>query len=160
MVISHARSILAAAVCLVLPACGGLSMDPPEGFLVLDREVETEDEELRVVSADGARIWIREFADKDGGSLAFWADALEHDFVARRGYELVSRTPMEDGAGREGVAQKYSTRADGTQHGYLIAVWVFGSGSSTEIRVAEFTAPTEQFEAHLESVETAFETLR
>ena len=39
------------------------------------------------MTGDDARVWVRRFQDPNGADLAFWAEALEHDFVDQRGYD-------------------------------------------------------------------------
>ena len=155
---------LARAVCtgalLALTACTGFGppkADLPRDFLVLDRH---EPSTFEATTADGARFLVRDFVDHDEGTLAFWSAALHNDLVEHRGYEPVGdAASVRDAANREGTVQTYRTRHEGVEHGYLTALWVIGTGDRHWIRVAEFTAPTEEFEAHVETVRAALVTL-
>ena len=153
------RALCAGAV-LALTACTGFGppkADLPRDFLVLDRH---EPSTFEATTADGARLLVRDFVDRDEGTLAFWSAALRNDLVDHRGYEPVGKAaPVRDAAGREGSVQTYRTRHEGVEHGYLTALWVIEANGQHWIRVAEFTAPSAQFEAHVESVRAALATL-
>ncbi len=140
---------LAALACLA--GCA-ISMDPPDGFL----ELETPGRDFKATTADGARLWVREFDDPHEGALSFWADALEHDLVNERGYVLVDRSEIEDKAGRDGVVQRYSLNTEGQPHGYLVAVFINGDC----VRIAEFVAPRDAFDDHVEAVQASLRTLQ
>ena len=138
---------------LALTSCiSGPRLDAPDGFLQL-RETPTD---YKATTADGARLWARQFEDRDEGTLAFWADALEHDLIRNRGYELIDRTPTANAAGLEGVLQRYRVHTDGAPHGYLIAVFA----DHGTIRTVEFLAPSAVYDAHEDAVRTAITTLR
>ncbi|MCA8940999.1 MAG: hypothetical protein KDB80_00450 [Planctomycetes bacterium] len=139
---------------LGLASCttSGPLAEPPAGFLVLERD----EAGYRATTADGARLFIRSFPDPNDGELAFWADALEHDFTRNRGYELVAREAVHDSDGEVGDSQHYRTVHDGTPHDYLVVI--FDRGST--IRILEFTADHETFETHVAAVRAALPKLR
>ncbi len=154
------RSALCAALVL-LTACTGFGppkADLPRDFLVLDRH---EPSTFEATTADGARFLVRDFVDRDEGTLAFWSAALHDDLVEHRGYEPVGdAASVRDSAGREGTVRTYRTRYEGVEHGYLTGLWVIETSGQHWIRVAEFTAPTEEFEAHVATVRAALATLQ
>lgn len=146
------RVLVCCAMLSLLASCGSIEFELPNGFL----EVRNEQNNAKATTADGARLWIRDFANPHEGSLEFWADAIEHDFVRNRGYELIERALIRDGRGDEGVLQSYKTDAQGEAHGYLVAMFV----RDQAVRVAEFVAPTEVFATYAPSVRAAFATIR
>ena len=75
-----------AAASLLLGACT-IQADLPSEFLRLD----SQQRELKAMTADDARLWVREFDDPEDGNLAFWTEALRNDLVDRRGYKPMCR---------------------------------------------------------------------
>src|SRR5690606_2374573 len=77
----------AALLCalLALAASCSVTMDLPQDFLRLETTGD-----LKAVSGDDARIWVREFETPDEAPLAFWVEALRHDLVQQRGYDLIA----------------------------------------------------------------------
>ena len=140
---------------LALAACGSLDMQVPDGFLRL----ETPGDEIKATTAAGARLWVREFEDRDCGALMFWAEAVRNDLVDNRGYVYAGDGEVEDAEGHAGKVQRYSTTAAGEPHGYLIAIFVIEGASTNTIRTAEFTAPRATFDAHAAAVEAALRTI-
>jgi hypothetical protein len=139
------------SVCFV----GSRNLRGPDGFLRL----ETGGDELKATTPDGARLWVREFDDRDCGTLAFWAEAVENDLVENRGYVRDRGAEIEDADGHPGRLQRYSATAAGEPHGYLIAIFVIEGVNTNTIRTAEFTAPRATFDAHAAAVEAALRTI-
>ena len=142
-------------LALLLAACGAVSMDLPPDFL----QLETPRAELKATTPDDARLWVRQFADRDQGDLAFWAETLKLDLVRNRGYVLSDESEIRDGKGTEGVRMQFGVTTEGEPHGYLVAVFVHEGGSENTIVVAEFVAPTAVFEKYLDAVETSMSTI-
>lgn len=152
------RTIAVTATCAVLASCS-MHMDVPADFLRLEGE---ERGDVRAVTADGARIWVREFPVADQAELSFWVEAVRSELVDTRGYELVGTSEVEDAAGREGRAIEAATTVAGERCGYLLAVFVLEGGVFTAdaVRTVEFTARKDAFDAQVAAVRAAIATLR
>jgi len=153
----RARSALALVLLLLAPACA-LSMTVPGDFLALD----TAGCEVKATTSDEARLWVRDFCDPDDGSAKFWADTLRHDFVTKRGYTLLERRDVRDGAGRDGIEMRFSTTVDGAARGYLIAVFVIPGTlpwASNSVRVVEFVSDRGGFDKYVDAVHASIATL-
>jgi len=142
-------------LCLLAGACA-IEMDLPEPFLQLD----TPGSWLKATTPDDARLWVREFADPDQGSVQFWSEALKNDLTRNRGYALVETGEARDQEGREGVRMEFRTTTQGERVGYLVAVFVLPGSSSNTIRVLEFTAREAVFASHVDAVVVAIGSLR
>lgn len=140
-----------ALLLLLLPCTGcGITMRLPQDFLHLET-----DDGFQAVTGDDARIWARTF-EANEASLAFWSQALEHDLVAQRGYELIEKGALEGRRGAEGVWFECAANVRGERVGYLIALWVRGD----EVRVVEFAARAEVFAARVAAVREALPSVR
>ena len=150
------KAVLLVAMTAALCGCQSMEIEPPSDFL----QMTTASREIRLTTAEQARVWVREFVDPDRGNVEFWAAALRNDLVGRRGYELVDEGELTDGRGQPGAMTRYATTIDGEPCGYLTVLWVDAGGNAHTIRVAEFVAPIEEFEARIASVRSALGTLR
>jgi hypothetical protein len=158
------RALPASLVCALLLPCGAckIAMRLPAEFLQLEHAVG-----YQAVTADDARVWVRQFADPDEGSVDFWTGALKEDLLRNRGYQLVDQGTVRDAAGREGRWLQCTATVDGERFGYLSAVFVLPGGwfsshglfTDNKVRVCEFTAREELFARHLEAVRAAIATL-
>ncbi|MBX3462809.1 MAG: hypothetical protein KF830_06535 [Planctomycetes bacterium] len=143
------RVVLAA----VLAAGTGCSsfMRLPDGFLRLGDK-----DDFQAVTGDDARLWAREFYDPNTASLGFWAQALQHEFVHQRGYEVVAVGDIASKRRTAGVWIECATHVGGERVGYLIGLWVDGNF----IRVVEFVAREDVFAARVDAVRQTFSTVR
>lgn len=114
------------------------------------------DEDFRAVTGDDARVWLRRFRDPNGADLEFWVQALQHDFVQQRGYELIGDGDVRDADGRRGHWFECATNVDGERVGYLIALWA----EDGDVVVVEFGARGAVFEARVDEVRRALRTVR
>ena len=153
------RAFLLAALGLLLASCASVSMDVPDDFLRLTSQ---ESDDVRAVTADGARIWVREFDVNDDASLSFWTEALTNDLVERRGYRLEEPQTVSGAGGLEGVLLEGGCTVDGQEQGYLVAVFLVPGSlfSSDRVRTVEFTAERALFDQHEEAVREAIATVR
>jgi len=140
---------------MLLGACAGLRLDVPAPFLRL----HTSGDEVKAVTPDDARLWVRTFADPDGGDLGFWSETLRRNLVAR-GYEVQEPSEVHDAAGRQGRCFRCAATVDGARFGYLVAVFVSAGSGAHQIAVVEFTALEAAFSAHVDDVLRALATLR
>ncbi len=156
MSFAGSRRALGTLVLFVLGGCYAIEMDLPPDFL----QLETGGFELKAITPDDARLWVREFEDGDQGDLQFWASSLKVDLEENRGYSPVEEAELRDDQGRVGTQMQFAVTTEGEPHGYLVAVFVFEGSSTNTIRVAEFVAPRAVFEQQLEGVEAALVTIQ
>lgn len=148
-------SLLLAAVAFS-GSCVSFQLQVPQRFLVVEHEGRT----LKALTPDESKIWVRDFDDDTFGSLAFWKEALTGDLVKSRGYRLVSEAPVVDGAGRAGASLVLETTLGGRVVRELMAVFVVPGTCANTIRVLEFVADKEAFEAELAGVQASLSTMR
>ncbi len=144
-------------VVFVVAAClaGCLTMQVPERFIVIERGPGL----LKALTPEESRIWVRDFDDDTQASIAFWKDALKADLLKNRGYTLVKESPVQDGAGRQGMALTLEATLGGRPVRELMAVFVIPGFLSNTIRVAEFVTDKEAFDAEVAGVAQALTTL-
>ena len=149
------RALLFLLISL-LPACAS-TMNAPTGFVRHDEAAE-----YRASSSDRGKLWLRDFSDPDGADLAFCADAMRHDLVEQRGYELIGGGEVKDAEASPGRWLEFQIGIGGEKHGYLLAVWVRPRGWPWRDRVqtCEFLAPMPAFTACREAVMQALATLK
>lgn len=155
----HLVRLLGLALALCAGACS-LPMELPKDFLVLDRF--DEDEDFRAVTGDDARVWIRQFEDDNEGSLDFWAEAVEYDFVQQRGYELLGKGDVKNRSDVGGKWFECAANVHGERYGYLVAVWVKPKllKRGCIVKVVEFTARQEVFGKRVEAVRAGLRSVR
>jgi hypothetical protein len=117
--------------------------------------------DYRAVTGDDARVWLRRFDDHNDGDLAFWAQALAHDF-AERGYDVIEQGEVEDAGGEQGHWLRCAANVQGERTGYLVAVWVAPHSWSDgcTVTVFEFAARDDVFAARVDDVKKALATVR
>jgi hypothetical protein len=115
----------------------------------------------RGVTADDARLRLRDLHEVTEGTVDFWADTLANDCVQQRGYELVARGEVKDSNGSDGRLLEFTANVNGERVGVLVAVWVrerlFGGQF---LRVVEFAARHDVFAARLPAVKAALASVR
>lgn len=148
-------SLLLAAVALGA-GCVSFQLQVPQRFLVVEHEGKT----LKALTPDESKIWVRDFDDDTFGSLAFWKEALTGDLVKSRGYRLVSEAAVVDGAGRTGASFVLETTLGGRVVRELLAVFVVPGTCANTIRVLEFVADKDAFDAEVGGVTASLTTLR
>lgn len=150
---------LAAAVLLVLAGCA-TPLDLPTGF------VKVAGPDFRAVTADDARLWVRELHDGTAADLDFWAQSLHGDFTERRGYELVAQGDVEDVSGTAGRWFECAANVGGERIAYLVALWaepppgIWFWRSGTDLFVVEFAARQEIYAKHVDAVREALSSVR
>jgi hypothetical protein len=145
-------SLLAFAAACAAP------MTPPPDFI----ELQDQGEGWRWITADDARLRVRDLAEPTHGAIAFWAETLRADLL-QRGYEPVDAGEVRNAAGEAGRWQQFAANVQGERIGYLIAVWVRTSwlpGRDDRVRVVEFAARDEVFRARIDAVRAALATVR
>lgn len=143
-------ALAALLLCVALAGCATARMDLPKDFLELEGR-----HDFQAVTADDARVWIRQFSDRNEAPLAFWVGVLEHEFTTKRGYELVKKGEINAGLG-SGTWFECAANVRGDRIGYLVAVWASGS----DITVVEFVARADVFATRVEDVRAALTTVR
>ena len=144
------------AILALLVTSGCVSIDAPDDFLVVDQDSR----EIKMITADEARLWFRELDDDDKGNFEFWSKALENDFVNNRGYTLFESAKVKDSKGLEGLEMIFEMTTHGRTHRYLITMFVEEKATRNVIRVAEFVAEKGKFDGHLDEVREAIRTIR
>jgi hypothetical protein len=142
-------SSLFAIAALVLSSC--VSIPLPDDFLTIVNEPG----DFRAVTADEAKVWVRHFTARKGGSVDFWRDALKRDLVEHRGYLLLEESAGKDRKGRDARRLLFETQAGGRPHRYLLVVSAWPGWFGTEIRVVELVADKTVFDQYREEVEAA-----
>jgi hypothetical protein len=149
------RSLLLVAL-LGLLASSCVSMQVPERFLVTTRS----DDELKAITPEETKLWVREFDDPDKGDLAFWSDALKRHLVENRGYTLLSEAKVEDGRSVEGVEYLLEATIQGRTMRELLVLFVHEGTLSNTIRVVELVGEKAAFDAAVDEVRASLTTLR
>lgn len=158
----HTIARFARSSSLVVVAAVGLGAGCTTTIQVPDRFLVTENwcGELRALTPEESKLWIREFTDEDKGSLAFWGEALKADLVKSRGYTLIESVPVKDAAGREGLSLVLETTLSGRPVRELMAVFVLPGWFDNTIRVVEYVADKETFAGEVDGVRASLGTLR
>ncbi len=142
---------------LFMVACASAPMKPPADFVVL----KDRGEGFRAVTADDARLRVRDLAEPTEGGIAFWADTLRADLV-QRGYELMASGEVKNVAGTAGQWHEFAANVQGERIGYLVAVWVIEPTLPWRddiLRVVEFAARDDVFKARVDAVRAALTTV-
>jgi len=143
---------MVAVLALVLAGCrAGLSIEPPPSFLVIARDRR----EVKAITPDEVKLWVREFDDPHGASASFWGDTLRNELLKNRGYVLIGERKVSDRDGREGLELLMEATAQGQAHRYLMTLFV-GEG---RIRVGELVGPKPVFDRYLEDVRKALASM-
>ncbi len=148
------RVALLSASLGLLSSC--VSMQVPERFLVTTRGAD----ELKAITPEETKLWLREFNDPDRGDLAFWSEALRRDLVENRGYTLLSEGKIEDAGGNVGTELVLEATIQGRAVRELLALFVFPGAFDNRIRVVELVGEKEPFEAALDEVRASIKTLK
>lgn len=145
--------------CVVLAALslalGCVSIAPPARFLVVDEGCD----ELKAVTPEDSRLWVRTFDDDDQGGLPFWQDALKEDLTKNRGYVVVSEGDASagDAKGHEYVLE---TTVNGRPVRELLVLFVTGGFFWDTVHVIEYVADKDVFEQELPAVRTSVQSYR
>jgi hypothetical protein len=146
----------------LLTACHA-PMQLPVNFV----ELREFGEGYQAVTSDDARLWVRDLDDPTRGTLDFWVDVLQQDFVEQRGYQLVASGEAKNVDGETGRWLEFTANVDGERVGYLVAVWwnplsgLFGLGDrGVRLRIVEFAARGDVFTARVDAVRAALATVR
>ena len=150
------RACRMGASLLVVAALGCVTMQAPPGFLVLDRDGS----QWKAATPQDDRLWVRDFADDDGGDLSFWRDALKDDLLKNRGYTLIAEGEAQDAGGHKGAELVMEATVDGRPYQELLVVFVYEGAFGNTIRVVEFVAEKERFAASVDEVRGSIRTLR
>ena len=152
------RALALVLLCQLLAACGSLKMDLPSEFLRLE-----DGPDHRAVTAQDARVWVREFDEANHATVEFWAATLRNDLEEQRGYTIVAEGEATDGDGHNGRWFECRAIVEGERYGHLVAVFSFDRGvlkKRHRVRTVQFTAREEDFARLLPDVKAALGTLR
>lgn len=146
--------VVGALLALLSSSC--VTMQVPDAFLVTERGTS----ELKAITPEETKLWVREFSDPDQGDLAFWSEALRRDLVENRGYTLLSEGKIRDGRGREGKELLLEATVQGRPVRELLALFVHEGTFEHTIRVVELVGEKEPFDAAVDDVRAAIGTLQ
>jgi hypothetical protein len=147
---------LVAALLATLASSACVSLEAPARFLVTDRSGD----ELKAITPEESKLWVRRFDDDDKGGLDFWKDALKSDLKDNRGYILLGEGPATDGTGAAGHSMTLETTVNGRPVRELIAVFIRPGMFGDSIWVLEYVAPKDVFDKEVESVKASLSTLK
>ncbi len=148
---------LLTSLFLVSASLGCVSIDAPPSFLVIDDRGH----HTKMITADEAKFRIQELDDDNRGSFDFWSKALRSNFVDKRGYTLLESNDVRDANGQPGLELLFEATTQGYTHRYLVTLFVIESSSlSNKIRVAEYVATKDKFDAYLGEVRESIAKLR
>jgi hypothetical protein len=150
---SAARAALALAALLVSVGC--VTITPPPRFLVVDEGCD----DLKAVTPEDSRLWVRTFDDDDRGGLPFWQDALKEDLTKNRGYVVMSEAETAAGSvkGHEYVLE---TTVNGRPVRELLVLFVTEGWFSDSVHVIEYVADKDAFDKELPAVRAAVQTYK
>ena len=134
---------------------GGLSAGRLDGFLV----VKNDRSELKAITPDASKLWVREFSVPQTATLEFWSKAIRSDLAGHRGYVVVEEKPVRDDKGNEGTQMICDVVAQGQSHRYMLDVYVINGllwRRGGIVRTVEFVAPTATFEKYAAVVRDAY----
>ena len=134
---------------------GGLSVGPLDGFLI----VANHRAEMKAITPDASKLWVREFTVPQKAGLDFWKNALRNDLIDHRGYRLVGEKRVRDGKGNEGWEMAFDVVVQGQPHRYLITIYALDPSFwrlGNSVRVVEFVAPVATFEKSAAVVRAAY----
>jgi hypothetical protein len=129
---------------------------PPERFM----KTAESGSQLKAVTPEESKLWIRDFDDDDQGGLAFWHDALVKDLKDNRGYVVIADVDTKDGSGNAGKELVLESTVNGRPVRELLALFVYGGWLSDRIRVVEYVAEKPQFDKEVDGVRKSFATLK
>ncbi len=131
-----------------------VSMDLSSDFLVASHTRH----ELKALTSDGSKLWVRKLPVSRRANLTFWSSALENHLVKNRGYKLLRRRDVQGPDGEAGLEMTYEITTRGTVQRYLVTLYVepdsFWSRTST-VRLVEFTGESDQFDQYVNGVQRA-----
>ena len=136
----------------LLAACQTPITPPPE-FV----ELQDPGEGYRAVTADDARLRVRNLDDETAADAKFWAGTLKSD-LTQRGYEPVGEGAIADRTGVQGQWLEWVANAQGERVGYLVAVWPRTKGLLRQrpyLQVVEFMARDAVYQQRVEAVRKA-----
>jgi hypothetical protein len=146
--------ILILLALIASSAC--ITFTPPDRFLVVKRGGD----ELKAITPEESKLWIRSFDDDDKGGLAFWRDALKADLKDNRGYVVLSEADVKDGANTPGKELVLESTVNGRAVRELMDVFVYGGWFGDTIRVVEYVAEKARFDGEVDGVRKSITTLK
>lgn len=165
-ILAAASRILSAtylAAGLLSLSSGCVSMELPEPFVVLSQGTS----ELKAVTPEDARIWVRVRSVATNTNLAFWSKLLENEFVRNRGYTLLEGPKdVTDGNGVPGKEYVFEVSANGIAQRYLVATFVLEHRFlgflwlTKKVCTVEFVAPKDDFALLADAVRKGIGTLK
>lgn len=114
--------------------------------------------ELKAITSDGSKLWMRKLTVSRRANLNFWGSALDNHLVKNRGYKPLGRRDVQGPDGEAGLELMYETSTRGASQRYLVTLYVepdsIWSRRST-VRLLEFVGEADQFDQYVSSVQSA-----
>lgn len=149
-------ALILAVLAAGLAGCAGTSrIDVPEAFVTLD-EGSGWEFDLRAVSADGVVLAVRTEENKENGTLAFWAQAVENELTGAKGYALAKANDVTTDAGRPARRMEFTAEKAGVPYGYIIVM----TADERSVRIAEAGGPADKVELHRQDIDKALLSVR
>ena len=149
----HSMLTFAAVAAAMLGGCSH-SMQLPEMFVKVEQP-GMGPYEFRAVAPDGVVLALRVQKNSQGGSLAYWAEAIRNELTGR-GYKLANSESITGDSGRAGQLLSFTADKSGKEFTFLIAAYVQGG----EILIAEAGGKTEAMKPRAEPIRKALLSAR
>lgn len=149
-----ATSLALALTLVASSSC--ISFTPPDRFLV----VKNTGSELKAITPEESKLWIRDFDDDDKGGLAFWKDALRADLKDSRGYVVISEGDVKDANGTAGKELVLESTVNGRAVRELLSLFVYPGFFNDSIQVVEYVAERASFDKEVDGVRKSITTLK
>ena len=140
--------MIAGVAAAMLAGCSH-SMQLPEMFVKVEQP-QLGPYEFRAVAPDGVVLALRVQKNAQGGSLAYWVDAIKGEF-AGRGYKLVGTEPVTNDKGLAGQLLSFTIDKSGKEFTFLMALYVQGG----HVLIAEAGGKTEAMKGRMAELRKA-----
>ena len=148
--------VAAATVWLALfPGCAMHTMDIPANFVAVDKSA-LDGYDVRAVSADGVAVGLRSQSNPKNGSVEFWAEAIQNELTASKGYKLEKEEPLTSASGASGKLLVFSAQQSGADFTYMLAVFVRGDA----ILIAEAGGKADAVKPKMDALKAALRSAR
>lgn len=144
------RLVMVVAMCLCAVSGGCIHGMETPGNLV-NVEQYGDGFVARAISADGVVVGLRQQVNPDNGTLDFWAQAIENEMQAAKGYRLVKKENVTSSAGRPGRWMEFTVQQPGGTFRYINVVYV----AQKAVLIAEAGGKDAAVESHMADIRKA-----
>jgi len=150
----YAITLTAVAIGFALGGCVP-DMDLPKDFVGVSK-ADLEGHHVRGISADGVVVGLRSEDNAENGTVDFWAQAIQDELKAGRGYELQASEDVKSRSGLEGKLMTFATHQRGATFTYMLAIYV----KSGKVLLAEAGGKADAVKKYSEPVREALLSVR